>query len=214
MKKRFGKFLRLCFIGVTFTAGAFLCGFERNAQGIPEALVINNNPTIIVGDSRMVNVHDAVGDAGCDWMATAGSTFNKLVEYSKVIDGMDLKGKRIVISYGINDINTPEPSLNSFFKYQNFMNTKALEWVNRGAKVYFTDIPGVTPVIRTLPGCENTAVDLINEYVRQFNDLTVTGGFPSEIRHINLNIPASQYADGLHYNEAACIYVFNRMMSE
>lgn len=214
MKRRLGLILRIMLMGVILATELFLCGYTLNARGIPEAYVVNNSPTIIIGDSRMVNVHDAVGDAGCDWMATAGSDFNKLTEYSKVIDAMDLKGKKIIISYGINDINTSNPSLNSFFKYQNFMDTKAQEWINKGATVYFTDIPGITNAIRNLPTCENTAVDLINEYVRQFNSLTVSGGFPSNIRHINLNIADNLYVDGIHYNEAACVYVFNRMMSE
>ena len=192
-----------------------LCsGFTRNAAGIPEAYVVNNSNVIIVGDSRMVLVHDAVGDAGCDWLATAGSGYNKLEEYSKLIDTMDLKGKKIIISYGINDINIGNPSIAGFYKYQNFMNTKAQEWIKKGASVYFTDIPQITPAIRAGKGCENTAVDLINEYVEQFNDLAITNGFPADIKHISLKIDDKHFYDGIHYDEISCLYVFNKMMSE
>lgn len=205
MKKRISLSLMILLIGLMCS------GYSRNSAGIPEALIINNSPTIIIGDSRMVLVHDAVGDANCDWMATAGTNFDKLIEYSKLIDQMDIANKKIIISYGINDINISNPSMSTFFKYQNFMNTKAQEWIKKGATVYFTDIPQVTTAIRTLPTCENTAVDLINEYVNQFNNLASTSGFPSNIKHITLKIDDSHFYDGLHYDPAACVYVFNQM---
>lgn len=206
MKKRIGIALIIMMIGLMCS------GYTRNAAGIPEACVLNNSNVIIIGDSRMVLTHDAVGDAGCDWLATAGSSYNKLEEYAKLIDTMDLKGKKIIISYGINDINISNPSLAGFYKYQNFMNTKAQEWIKKGASVYFTDIPQITPAIRNGKGCENTAVDLINEYVGQFNDLAATNGFPANIKHITLNIDDKHFYDGIHYDDISCIYVFNQMM--
>jgi len=205
---------KICLAIILIFIELMCCGYTRNAQGTPEALIINNSPVIIVGDSRMVLVHDAVGDANCDWMATAGSDFNRLVEFAALIDQQDLKGKKIIISYGINDINVDTPSMNSFFKYQEFMNKKAQEWISKGASVYFTDIPQITNALKLQPTCENTAVDLVNEYVRQFNDLAATSGFPSNIHHINLKIDDSHFYDGIHYDEAACIYVFNQMMHQ
>lgn len=198
---------------VVLIIGLLCSGYERNAAGIPEAYVVNGSNIIIIGDSRMVLTHDVVGDAGCDWMATAGSDYNKLVEYSKIIDKMDLKGKKIVISYGINDINIGNPSLAGFYKYQKFMNTTAQDWIKRGASVYFTDIPQITPAIRESAQCRDTAVDLINEYVSQFNNLAATNGFPADIGHITLKISDSHFYDGIHYDEPSCIYVFNQIIS-
>lgn len=206
--------IKLCILVSVLFSSVILCGFDLNPFGTPEAFVVNNSPTIIIGDSRMVLVHDAVGDAGCDWMATAGAGFDCMSSFARLIDSMDINGKKIVISIGINDINALSVSMNPFFKYQNFMSTKAQEWIEKGATVYFTDIPGITPAIKDIPVCAGTCVESINEHVRQFNNLAKSGGFPANIKHINLNISDDLYVDGLHYNPEACKYVFDRIMQE
>lgn len=211
IRKTIAKISILC--GILFT-GAFLCGFGVNPYGIPETIVNENSSIIIIGDSRIVLMHDAVGNADCDWFATAGSGYNQLCEYTKIIDTMNLSGKKIVISFGINDINTLNPSLNSFFKYQNFMSTKAQEWIQKGATVYFTEIPAISEAVKNLPGCEGTNVELTNEYVKQFNSLASSGGFPKNIKFIQLNISPNQLTDGIHYNSNACVNAFCKIIAQ
>lgn len=152
---------------------------------------------IMVGDSRCVQMQEAVGGGGCSWICENSKEITWFQD--KAIPRFDPyvgKGTKVVINMGVND---PE----HYLKYVEVVNAKAAEWVGRGAKVYFVS---VNPVWDN-PYTDQEDVDTFNAQVP---------GMLSNVRWIDTSswLTANGYrlVDGLHYDAPTYVNIFNLIM--
>lgn len=152
---------------------------------------------IMVGDSRCVQMQEAVGGGGCSWVCENSKEIKWFQE--KAIPRIDPsvgRGTKVVINMGVND---PE----HYLKYVEVVNAKAAEWVGRGAKVYFVS---VNPVWEN-PYTTQEQVDMFNANVP---------GMLSNVRWIDTSswLVANGYrlVDGLHYDGPTYVNIFNLIM--
>ena len=152
---------------------------------------------IMVGDSRCVQMQEAVGGGGCSWVCENSKEITWFQE--KAIPRIDPsvgKGTKVVINMGVND---PE----HYLKYVEVVNAKAAEWVGRGAKVYFVS---VNPVWEN-PYTTQEQVDTFNANVP---------GMLSNVRWIDtsswLITNGYRLVDGLHYDGPTYVNIFNLIM--
>lgn len=90
--------------------------------------------TIFVGDSRFVQMHEAVGETGVTWICEGAKGYNWFVENAiPRIDNLVGKGTKILINLGVNDTKHAD-------KYINMVNGKAAEWTSKGATVYYASV--------------------------------------------------------------------------
>ncbi len=152
---------------------------------------------IMVGDSRCVQMQEAVGGGGCSWICENSKEYTWFVE--KAIPRFDPyvgKGTKVVINMGVND---PE----HYRSYAEIVNAKAAEWAARGAKTYFVS---VNPVWEN-PYTDQADVDTFNANVP---------GMLSGVRWIDtsswLNTNGYRLVDGLHYDAPTYVNIFNLIM--
>ena len=152
---------------------------------------------IMVGDSRCVQMQEAVGGGGCSWICENSKEYTWFVE--KAIPRFDPyvgKGTKVVINMGVND---PE----HYRSYAEVVNAKAAEWAARGAKTYFVS---VNPVWEN-PYTDQADVDTFNANVP---------GMLSGVRWIDtsswLNTNGYRLVDGLHYDAPTYVNIFNLIM--
>ena len=152
---------------------------------------------IMVGDSRCVQMQEAVGGGGCSWICENSKEYTWFVE--KAIPRFDPyvgKGTKVVINMGVND---PE----HYRSYAEIVNAKAAEWAARGAKTYFVS---VNPVWEN-PYTDQADVDTFNANVP---------GMLSGVRWIDtsswLNANGYRLVDGLHYDAPTYVNIFNLIM--
>ncbi len=152
---------------------------------------------IMVGDSRCVQMQEAVGGGGCSWICENSKEYTWFVE--KAIPRFDPyvgKGTKVVINMGVND---PE----HYKDYVATVNAKAAEWAARGAKTYFVS---VNPVWEN-PYTAQEDVDTFNANVP---------GMLSGVRWIDtsswLTTNGYRLVDGLHYDAPTYVNIFNLIM--
>ena len=152
---------------------------------------------IMVGDSRCVQMQEAVGGGGCSWICENSKEYTWFVD--KAIPRFDPyvgKGTKVVINMGVND---PE----HYRSYVEVVNAKAAEWAARGAKTYFVS---VNPVWEN-PYTDQADVDTFNANVP---------GMLSGVRWIDtsswLNTNGYRLVDGLHYDAPTYVNIFNLIM--
>ena len=152
---------------------------------------------IMVGDSRCVQMQEAVGGGGCAWVCENSKEITWFQD--KAIPRIDPsvgKGTKVVINMGVND---PE----HYLKYVEVVNAKAAEWTARGAKVYFVS---VNPVWEN-PYTTQEQVDTFNANVP---------GMLSGVTWIDTSswLVANGYrlVDGLHYDGPTYVNIFNLIM--
>ena len=152
---------------------------------------------IMVGDSRCVQMQEAVGGGGCSWICENSKEYTWFVD--KAIPRFDPyvgKGTKVVINMGVND---PE----HYRSYVEVVNAKAAEWAARGAKTYFVS---VNPVWEN-PYTDQADVDTFNANVP---------GMLSGVRWIDtsswLNANGYRLVDGLHYDAPTYVNIFNLIM--
>ena len=152
---------------------------------------------IMVGDSRCVQMQEAVGGGGCSWICENSKEYTWFVD--KAIPRFDPyvgKGTKVVINMGVND---PE----HYKDYVATVNAKAAEWAARGAKTYFVS---VNPVWEN-PYTAQEDVDTFNANVP---------GMLSGITWIDtsswLNTNGYRLVDGLHYDAPTYVNIFNLIM--
>ena len=152
---------------------------------------------IMVGDSRCVQMQEAVGGGGCSWICENSKEYTWFVE--KAIPRFDPyvgKGTKVVINMGVND---PE----HYRSYAEIVNAKAAEWAARGAKTYFVS---VNPVWEN-PYTDQADVDTFNANVP---------GMLSGVRWTDtsswLNANGYRLVDGLHYDAPTYVNIFNLIM--
>lgn len=167
------------------------------APAAPAQAVAAPAGVIMVGDSRCVQMQEAVGGGGCSWICENSKEYTWFVE--KAIPRFDPyvgKGTKVVINMGVND---PE----HYRSYVEVVNAKAAEWAARGAKTYFVS---VNPVWEN-PYTDQADVDTFNANVP---------GMLSGVRWIDtsswLNTNGYRLVDGLHYDAPTYVNIFNLIM--
>ncbi len=153
---------------------------------------------IMVGDSRCVQMREAVGGGGCMWICENSKEYTWFVE--KAIPNFDKhvgKGTKVVINMGVND---PE----HYRQYAETINAKAAEWAQRGATTYLVSVN---------PVWENPYTT--KEQVETFN--ANVPGMLSGVIWIDsyswLMENGCRIVDGLHYDAPTSVNIFNFIMS-
>lgn len=159
---------------------------------------VNAAGMVMVGDSRFVQMHEAVGDQGCVWICENGKGYNWLsAEALGQIDGCVGKGTRVLFNLGVNDPG----NINNYLA---LVNEKAAEWAARGARIYYATVNPVT---------ENPYTT--SEQVAYFN-ATLIAGHSGNVRIIDSNSYISSagcnVVDGLHYDHDTYVRLFNYMV--
>ena len=89
---------------------------------------------IFVGDSRFVQMNNAVGDNGFVWIAKSSQGYKWFAsEAIPQIDEAVGNGTKIIINLGVNDV----ANVNA---YAELVNRKAAEWMQKGATVYYSSV--------------------------------------------------------------------------
>ena len=160
---------------------------------------------IFVGDSRTGQMANAVGGTaawpgtafvacfggGVDWLSTA--------QAKKDVDQYVTPGSVIILNYGVNDLSRHNDYITTINRY-------ALDWISKGATVYFAS---VGPVGENEYGKRNWAVEYFNNQLNNRLD--------ARIGRLNLYVflTGSGYttqADGLHYDGATYAAMFRFLM--
>lgn len=188
--------------------GRATCAANEVHETTSNTMFFNENAkNIFVGDSRVYVMHDFIGNDTASWIGFPGTRYDTLEKVvTPYIDTLPLAGKNIIIMYGINDITT-YGSASTFNLYNLFLNNKAQEWINKGAKVYFANLAGIDNQMVEggyLPSANEVAV--INNEVAAFNKMMKQ--FPSNIRRINIKYGKNPFYDGIHFNEATCKSIY------
>ncbi len=149
---------------------------------------------LFIGDSRCVQMREAVGGGNSSWICENSKGYQWLVD--KAIGQADEcvgKGTKVVICLGVNDTQNCN-------KYAELINAKAAEWAGRGAKTYFVSVNPVT---------ENPY--RTEEQVENFNASIV--GQLSGVRWIDTHTAlvnnGYRLVDGLHYDTDTYVLIFN-----
>lgn len=153
---------------------------------------------LFIGDSRCVQMKDAVAGGGCSWICQNGARYEWFADTAiPRADGMVGKGTKVVICMGVND--TGDVS-----KYAALTNVKAAEWTARGAKVYYVSVNPVS---------ENPYTSI--EQVENFNASIV--GQLVGVRWIDTNTYLKgvgyNLVDGLHYDNDTYLKIFSGIIS-
>lgn len=154
----------------------------------------NVYPLIFIGDSRTVQMHEAVGDTGAWFVGENGKGYKWFVE--KAIPKVDAhvgKGTRILINLGVNDPGNAD-------KYVAEVNRKTLEWTAKGANVYYATVYPVT---------ENPYTT--DEAVQVMNQKLVLGLQNVAIIDTYTWLKATGYkmVDGLHFTDSTYINIYH-----
>lgn len=89
---------------------------------------------IFVGDSRFVQMQNAVGGSGFVWVAKSSQGYKWFAEEAvPQIDEAVGRGTKIIINLGVNDV----ANVNA---YAELVNRKAAEWIQKGASVYYSSV--------------------------------------------------------------------------
>lgn len=150
--------------------------------------------TIFVGDSRFVQMHEAVGDTGVTWICENAKGYNWFVENAiPRIDNLVGNGTKILINLGVNDTKHAD-------NYINMVNGKAAEWTGKGAIVYYASVN---------PCWENPYVT--NDEVISFNSKLSANlvGINWIDSYTYLTENGYRLVDGLHYSDDTYAVIYN-----
>lgn len=153
---------------------------------------------VMIGDSRTVQMHEAVGDTGVCFIAENSKGYDWFVETGlPKADPCVGNGSRVVINLGVND---PE----HIDKYISTMTNWAAQWTARGAKVYFAT---VNPVWEN-PYTAQYEVDNFNNKLRK--------GIPN-VKIIDTALFLQQtgfrLVDGMHFDTPTTTKIYLYTMS-
>ena len=183
--------------GSGYVNGAYLTAVpaavgETQAGGeaaLPQAgQIIPGAAMVFIGDSRFVQMEEAVGENPYVWIAESGKGLDWFEEKGvQRADAVIGTGTRVLINLGVNDVRNID-------RYIEFFNQKAAEWTLRGAVVYYAS---VNPVW--------TNPYVTKEQVEAFNQKLQAGLAPYVIwidSYSWLQAAGMRIVDGLHYDEA------------
>lgn len=173
------------------------------APAVPEITPIpdvrNTAGIILVGDSRFVQMQEAVGPNYCTWVAEGGKGYTWFEEKAiPRIDGCVGNGTRIIINLGVNDTRNLQ-------KYITLVNAKAAEWTALGATVYYASVN---------PVWENPYVT--KEQVVYFNTQLHNSLAPYVHwidSHSYLTSVGYKLVDGLHYSKETSQVIYAYLLS-
>ena len=156
-------------------------------------------PVVLIGDSRFVQMQEAVGPNPCAWVASSGQGYKWLEESALArADRLIGGGTRVLINLGVNDTRNAD-------KYLALINAKAAEWVQRGAVVYYAS---VNPVW--------TNPHVTKEQVEAFNT-RLQAGLAPYIQWIDsyhyLLSTGMRLVDGLHFVEDTSRRIYTYYMA-
>lgn len=172
------------------SSGRVFVPFRYNYQSQDESdFYVNKRKVVFIGDSRTVGMQIYCGGAqdeywsaknsmGYSWMVSTGVPN---VEY--LID----QNTDVVILMGVND-------LGNVYNYVDYINMKAAEWKELGARTFFVS---VTPVDdRRSPNAKNSRIESFNAYAQEnLQDVYYIDAY-SRIRN-SFGSP-----DGIHFDGA------------
>lgn len=159
-------------------------GLKRSTAGV-----------VFIGDSRFVQMHEAVGETGVSYIAAGWMGYDWLVDTAiPRVDPYAVKGTKIVINLGVNDLENID-------KYIATVNQKAAEWTAKGATVYYAT---VNPVEGNNYGVDN------------FNNKLINGLRGVKIINTNafLKTYGCQMADNVHYKGPTSLNIYCYIMSQ
>ncbi len=167
------------------------------AEAAPATPVMAPAGILFIGDSRCVQMREAVGGGNSSWICEGGKGYKWLSETAiGQADPCIGKGTKVVICLGVNDVGNGA-------SYAALINQKAAEWAARGAKTYFVSVN---------PVWENPWVT--EEQVVNFNSYIV--GQLSGVRWIDTHtalVNSGYYlVDGLHYDTDTYVRIFNMIV--
>ena len=156
---------------------------------LPQAgQIIPGAAMVFIGDSRFVQMEEAVGENPYVWIAESGKGLDWFEEKGvQRADAVIGTGTRVLINLGVNDVRNID-------RYITFFNQKAAEWTLRGAVVYYAS---VNPVW--------TNPYVTKEQVEAFNQKLQANLAPYVIwidSYSWMQAAGMRIVDGLHYDEA------------
>ncbi len=179
----------------------------QTGKALPFPLILDQNSDIImIGDSHFVQMYTDTADICCSWIAGIGRGFSFLDETAfLLLQEQELKGKTILVQMGANDLRAPgADAAETAERYLAFYREKALQWVQRGARVH---VLGVYPVRED--GKElNAAIDRFNSLLEK--------GMPVELQFDKLSadrIGKLEYRDSLHFTRPVSVRVYFDLMN-
>lgn len=180
--------------------------YERTADtiesAVPSEVIEDNGADIyLVGDSRTVYAWADTRDQRANWMAACGTSYSHFADhYLPLLDGTDLNDRKIVILFGVNDIGYYGKEA-ACANWIGFYNTKAQEWIKRGASVYACSVLGFNYRAEyNGSGCSYSDIVRMNCNVDEYNAL-MESLLPSNIGYIRLGFSTAEpLRDGVHYS--------------
>lgn len=175
----------------------YLVSIANNQAVLTKGLSASTTGVILVGDSRFVQMHQAVGETGAIFIAEERMGYNWLVEEAiPRIDALATKGSKIVINLGVNDPGNID-------RYIETVNNWTYTWTLRGATVYYAT---VNPVW-TNPYTSKEQVD-------NFNQKLKTGLVGVNIIDSNSYLSSTRLniVDGLHYDNPTYVTIYLYIM--
>ncbi|WP_029322674.1 SGNH/GDSL hydrolase family protein [Butyrivibrio sp. AE3004] len=155
---------------------------------------------IFAGDSRTVQMSQAVKEDEYEWIAKVGEGYNFFSsEAVPQIDESVGEGSVIIINYGVNDLYNVE-------KYIALVNKKADSWIRSGAKVFYA---AVTPV-SNYPTITNDDIENFNKELKSGLDSRI--GWLDGYSYLQNN--GFSTGDGLHYNNATYESLYKYYMNQ
>ena len=172
----------------------------QTAPAAPTAQKVVAAPAgvLFIGDSRCVQMREVTGGGGCSWICENSKGYNWLVDTALGrADACIGKGTKVVVCLGVNDPGNAS-------RYASLINAKAVEWAARGAKTYY---------VSCNPVWENPYTT--EQQVQTFNQ-TIAGSLVG-VRYIDTHsmLMATGYkmVDGMHYDAATNLTIFNAIVS-
>lgn len=152
---------------------------------------------LFIGDSRCVQMREATMGGGCSWICQNGARYEWFRDTAvPQADTMVGKGTKVVICMGVNDPG-------DVGQYAALTNAKAVEWVARGAKVYYVSVN---------PVWENPYTS--EDQVKAFN-----ASMPGQLigvrwidTHTVLQGTGYKLVDGLHYDGPTYMTIFSSII--
>ena len=142
---------------------------------------------VFIGDSRFVQMEEAVGENPFIWIAENSKGLDWFEEKGAPrADAVIGAGTKVLINLGVNDVRNAD-------RYVSYFNQKAAEWTLRGAVVYYAS---VNPVW-TNPYVTKEQVEAFNQKLRtELAPCIIWLDSYSWIQAAGMRI-----VDGLHYDE-------------
>ena len=180
----------------TVQATAAFAGLQTTASG-----KFSENNIIMVGDSRFVGMHNAVGGQA-SWIAKVGMGLSWLKSTAAPkLKKMKVSGKAVVFNLGVNDLSESSG-------YISFLNTLGSLLRAKGASVYFMTVNPIDDKTAAKNG-----YSVRNKSVISFNRKLVAGlsGFGIIDSYDYLVFLTFQTVDGIHYAASTYRSIYNYM---